>query len=258
MQGGSESPTPDVSHGQAKDKAHLAGGAVTQHSVTKQAGSVQSPDQQTEMGQQMQQPRYGVDKGVAADSDDSNAISANAHEEETLAAGMDSMTHADDSDTDRVMLDLDDEMEGLISSAADPVDRVMLDLDDEMEGLISAAAAETDVSVVAVLARLSEPKVEAAARWTHAEVLRAEQAVGAAQLAAGGQHASALNQPEGIVIQLEQHEPTAAEDASQHLQLKHIQDVNAAAALNDEALQGLDAVSEVGQPMQPENKVDAE
>ena len=215
-----------------------------QQSVTKQAGSVQSPDQQ--MGQQVQGP------------DSSNANSANAHQEDTLAAGRDSMAPADDSDANHVMLDLDDEMEGLTASADDPVDRVMLNLDDEMEGLTSSAAAETDGSVVAVLAKLSEPKVEAEVGWTHAELLKAEQAVGAAQLAEG-KGSSALDQPEGIVIELEQHEPTAEEDASQHLQLKHIQDVNAAAALNAQAVQGLDAVSEVGQPMQSGNNIgDAE
>ena len=252
----------NASISQAEDKAHSASVAVTQQSGPKQAGAMQSSDQQNARGQEVQGPEY------------LNAVSADAHQEGTSPAGVDSMTHADDSDADRVMLGLDDEMEGLISSAADPDDRVMLDLDDEMEGLISSAAApddrvmldlddemeglissaaaETDGSVVAVLAKLSEPKVEAAPGWTHADVLKAEQAVGAAQLAEGKDF-SALNQPEGIVIQLEQHEPTAEEDASQHLQLKHIQDVNAAAALNAEAVQDLDAVSAVAQPVQPGN-----
>lgn len=234
MPGGNASANPDVSAGQAEDIAHSASAAVMQESVS-------SSDQQTEMGQQVQGPEY------------LNGVSASAHQEDTSAAGRGFMSHdsdAHDSDADRVMLDLDDEMEGLVSSAADPVDRVMLDLNDEMEGLISSAAAETDGSIVAVLAKLSEPKVEAAPGWTHAEVLKAEQAVGAAQLAEG-KNSSALNQPEGIVIQLEQHEPTAEEDASQHLQLRHIQDVNAEAALSAEAMQHLDAVSALTQPMQP-------
>ena len=255
VQGDNESAGPDAGAGQAEDEAHTAEGAVKQR-VTQQAGSVQSPDQRNEMDQQAQGPEYSNDTTQAADNDNLNATSADGHQDDTSAADMDALSHVYDSDANRVMLDLDDEMEGLISAAADPVDRVMLDLDDEMEGLISAANAETDGSIVAVLAKLSEPKVEAAPGWTHAEVLKAEQAVGAAQLAEG-KGPSGLNQPEGVVIQLDQHEPTAEEDASQHLQLKHIQDVNAAAGLDADAVQDLDAGSEVGQPMQqPGNNVD--
>ena len=248
VQAGNESAAPDVSAGQAE-------GAVEQQNVTKQARSVQPPDQHTVIGQQVQEPEYGNDNTVAADNNNLNAISADTHQDDTSAADMHVLSRADDSYANRVMLDLDDEMEGLVSSAADPVDRVMLNLDDEMEGLTSAAVAETDVSVAAVLAKLSEPKVEAAPEWSHAEVLMAEQAVEAAQLAEG-KDSSALNQPEGVVIQLEQYEPTAEEDASQHLQLKHIQNVHAAAALSAEAVQDLDAVSEGSQPMQPGHDVD--
>ena len=61
------------------------------------------------------------DKGKAADSD--SAVFEAAPQEDTSAAGTYFMTHAEeysDADlADRVMLDLDDEMEGLISSAED-------------------------------------------------------------------------------------------------------------------------------------------
>lgn len=219
-----------------------------------------SPDQQTGMNQQMQGSAYGDHSGQAADNDKQHGVSGNTQQADTAAAGRGSLTHADDSYADRVMLDLndemeglitagaepddrvmlnlDDEMEGLISAAAEPDDRVMLDLDDEMEGLISSAALETDGSVAAVLAKLSEPKIEAAPGMSHAEVLKAEQAVTAAQLAEGN-GSSALSQPEGIVIQLEQYEPNAEEDVSQHIQLSHIQDAKTEAALSAE--QELDA-----------------
>lgn len=235
-----------------------------------------SPDQQTGMNQQVQGSANGDGQGTAVDSTKGNAVCSNTQQEGTSAAGRGSLTHADDSYADRVMLDLDDEMEGLVTAAAEPDDRVMLDLDDEMEGLISAAAEpddrvmldlddemeglissatlETDGSVAAVLAKLSEPKIEAAPGMTHAEVLKAEQAVTAAQLA-DGEDSLALSQPEGIVIQLEQHEANAEEDASQHIQLRHIQDVKADAALNAE--QELDADSENDQPGKPGNDVDA-
>lgn len=234
-----------------------------------------SPDQQPGLNQQMQGSAYGGDKGTAADGDKQNAVSGDTQQADISAAGMGSLTHADDSyadhvmldlddemeglitaaaePDDRVMLNLDDEMEGLISAAAEPDDRVMLDLDDEMEGLISSAALEKDGSVAAVLAKLSEPKIEAEPGMTHAEVLKAEQAVTAAQLAEGI-GSSALSQPEGIVIQLEQHEPNAEEDASQHIQLRHLQDAKAEAALS--AGQELDADSEIGQPVQPGSGVD--
>lgn len=235
-----------------------------------------SPDQQTGLNQQMQGSADGGDKGGAADSDKRNAVCDDSQQADTSAAGRGSLAHADDSYADRVMLDLDDEMEGLvmaaaelddrvmldlddemeglISAAAEPDERVMLDLDDEMEGLISSAALETNGSVAAVLAKLSEPKIEAAPGMTHAEVLKAEQAVTAAQLA-DGEDSLALSLPEGIAIQLEQHEPNAEEDASQHIQLRHIQDVKADAALNAE--QELDADAEIDQPVQPGNDVGA-
>ena len=95
-------------------------------------------------------------------------------------------------------------------------------------------------SVAAVLAQLSEPKVEAAPGQVHAEVLMAEQRVAAAQLAEGTD-SSAVSQPEGLVIQLEEHEPTAEEDASQHIQLKQLPDLN--------------AESEVRQAVQADNDV---
>lgn len=100
-------------------------------------------------------------------------------------------------------------------------------------------------SVAAVLAQLSEPKVEAAAGQTHAEVLMAEQRVEAAQLAEGSADSTAVSQPEGLVIQLEQHEPAAEEDVSQHIQLKHLPDVNP----------DVKAESEVGQEAQPDSVV---
>lgn len=101
-------------------------------------------------------------------------------------------------------------------------------------------------SVADVLAKLSEGKAEAAPGQTHAEVLMAEQAqtVEEVQQSLGDvPDSSAVDgQPEGLVIQLDQHEPTAEEDVSQHMQLEQIQDV--------------DAGSNADQPVQPDTEVD--
>ena len=269
MQGGNKSADPDASAGQAEHEAQSATDTVMQQGVAEQASATQIPDQQVGMSQQVQVPEYGDEQGGTADND--CTVFGTAQQEDMSATGMDSLTHADDYDADRVMLDLDDEMEGLTS--AQLAERVMLDLDDEMEGLISAAAAEAAGSIAAngisqrvqepeygsvaeVLAKLSEAKVEAAPGQSHADVLKAEQRLEAPRLAEG-KDSSALSQPEGIVVELEQHEPTAEEDASQHIQLKHIQDRNAEAALGAEASQDLDAESQIGQPMQPGNGVDS-
>ena len=98
-------------------------------------------------------------------------------------------------------------------------------------------------SVAAVLATLSEGKVEAAPGQTHAEVLMAEQAQTAEamqQSSDDGSDSSAVDgHPAGIVIELDQYEPTAEEDASQHIQLEQ-----------------MEVDSEIDQPVQPDSEVD--
>lgn len=92
-------------------------------------------------------------------------------------------------------------------------------------------------SVAALLAQLSEPKIEATPGQTHAEVLMAEQRVEAAQLSEGTESA-VVRPPDGVVVQLVQHEPTAEEDVSQHMQLQQLPDLSA-----------------VGQAVQPDSDV---
>lgn len=77
------------------------------------------------------------DKGMAADND--GALSEAAHQEDASAAGTHFKTHAEDSQEDTSAAGTHFMTHADQDSDAGHADRVMLDLDDEMEGLISSA-----------------------------------------------------------------------------------------------------------------------
>ena len=121
------------------------------------------------------------------------------------------------------------------SSATNVTDKPVAEQSADQQGEMGLTAQGPEAgSIAAVLASLSVPKVEVAPGQTHAEVLMAEQAqeLEAVQQLPDDQPQDLVvpRQHEEHVIQLEQHEPTAEEDASQHMQLKHLKMLNAASA----------------------------